>query len=363
VPERFRVDRLPLTYDECRARFRHAAQDADRDWLALPLECAGPHGEQLTIDVVTLGRADAPNVLIVLSGVHGVEGFLGSTLQTDLLSRSPAIPDSVRVVLVHAVNPWGMAWGRRQNESNVDLNRNWHRDTAVPFANEAYEVLHPVVCPDSDDLPSLTVLDDEIGRLVATRGLAWVRDGITLGQYTHPDGLHFGGDRVEQSNSLLEAAVGEAAARAERVLVVDLHTGHGRRGAITALSDQPPDSAQDRFLRTWCDRVEPTVDNPSATTGCKIGQIGNGLRALLAPAACHSTSLEFGTVDDVTQLHATCHEQWVHRRGDSANVRHRRARWTYRTCFTPDDAQWEREALAGGRAHLDRALAAVAGWR
>ena len=31
---------------------------------------------------------------------------------------------SVRVVIVHAVNPYGFACGRRFNEDGVDLNRN-----------------------------------------------------------------------------------------------------------------------------------------------------------------------------------------------------------------------------------------------
>lgn len=356
-----RLDRLPLTYDECRARFRQAAAEAGLPVQAHHVDERGPQGQQLSIDCVQLGVPHAARGLVVLSGVHGVEGFVGSTLQTDLLQRWTAIPSDVRVLIVHAVNPWGMAWWRRQNESNVDLNRNWQRDRGVPFQNEAYDELHELACPDTDDLPDEATMLDAAAALVAERGLAWVRDGITAGQYRHPDGLHYGGERTEQSNRILEALVSDALAGADRVLTVDLHTGHGRRGELTALSDQPPGSPQDRFLRSWCDRVEATAENPEAATGPKAGQIARGLQTLL-DADCFAATLEVGTADDLEQLGATYQEQWVHRRGNREDPDHRAAIWRYRCCFTPDDPAWEQDALRHGRAHLDGALDALAGW-
>jgi hypothetical protein len=199
--------------------------------------------------------------------------------------------------------------------------------------------------------------------LVAERGLPWVRDAITVGQYRHPDGLHYGGERTEESNRILETAVPPLLGGSERVLVVDLHTGHGPRGEVTILSDQPPGSAQDVFFSSVFDRVEATVDNPDATTGRKAGQIANGLRDSLVDTLCCSTSLEFGTTSDLEQLQATYQEQWVHRRGDREQPTHRDAMWAYRCCFTPDDPAWESEAFATGQDHLDRALAAVEDWR
>jgi hypothetical protein len=147
------------------------------------------------------------------------------------------------------------------------------------------------------------------------------------------------------------------------VLLLDLHTGHGPRGRVTILSDQPPGSAQHAFFTSLFDRVETTVDNPGATTGLKAGQIANGLRDALVESLCFSTSLEFGTTSDIEQLQATYLEQWVHRHGDRSAPAHRDAVWAYRSCFTPDDPEWEHDAFTAGRDHLDRALAAVEAWR
>jgi hypothetical protein len=189
-----------------------------------------------------------------------------------------------------------------------------------------------------------------------------VRDGITVGQYTHPDGLHYGGGRTEESNRTLERIIPECVGSAERVLAVDLHTGHGPRGELTALCDQPPGSAQETFLRAWCDRVEATVDNPAATTARKVGQIASGFASVLPGAACFATSLEVGTADDLTQLAATYQEQWVHRCGDRSVPSHAAAVWTYRCCFTPPDPDWEQAAVSGYGRHLEGALAALAEW-
>ncbi len=361
-----RRDRLPLTYDECRARFRDVSHRRRFDVIECPIDARGPDGQELTIDAVVVGSPNPRRAFVVLSGVHGVEGFMGSALQCEFLeSLDPSVlPDDVTVLVIHAVNPWGMAWWRRQNESNVDLNRNWRRSETEPVHNDAYDELHPLACPDSDTMPTPDELLVRAAELVAARGLPFVRDAITIGQYRHPDGLHYGGERTEASNRILEQLVGEHLAGVERLVTIDLHTGHGPRGAITCLSDAAPGSEQDRFLVEClgADRVEATQDNAEATTATKSGQIANGFRAVFPNARCYSTALEVGTEPDEVQLIATVREQWVHRQGDRAVAEHAAAVRAYRDCFAPDDPEWERAGLDGGARHLARGLAAVVAW-
>ena len=355
---------LPLTYDECRAGFRRAATTAGLEVDAHPIAARGPFGQELTIDVVAMGPQSPQRALLVLSGVHGVEGFVSSALQCDLLSRLPArsLPTEVAVVLVHAVNPWGMAHGRRQNEANVDLNRNWGRSDGPPAHNDAYDVVHALACPDTASMPSVDDLLAQVGPVLAEHSTDWVRDAITRGQYRYPDGLHFGGDSTEESNLILQRTIPTLLASAERVFVVDLHTGHGPKGEITVLSDRPAGSAQDTALRALFPRVTATADNPAASSQPKSGPIARGLADALPEAEAIVATAEVGTSDDLEQLAATYQEQWVHRHGDRDDPTHRAARWTYRCCFTPDDPAWEADALRRGRQHLDAALDAVIGW-
>ena len=363
-----RLDRLPLTYDECRARFDQSAASAGARLQRLPIDARGPHDQRLSINVAVLGAAEPRRALLVLSGVHGVEGFIGSHGQCELLDRldPSALPADMAVVLVHAVNPWGMAHGRRQNESNVDLNRNWRRNTFEPVHNEAYDEIHALAAPSGPSVPDPAALVTQVAPLLAERGEAWVRDAITRGQYRHADGLHFGGDRTEESCLVLERVLPTLLGTVERLLVVDLHTGHGASGEIVLLSAQPPDSPQDRFLRevfgATDSRIEATVDNPGSSTGPKTGQIANGIGAFLGADTAYAVTLEVGTADDMTQLAATYQELWVHNHGDRADPDHREVARRYRDCFTPDDPHWERRAADAIRTHLDVAVDAVVDW-
>jgi predicted deacylase len=360
-----RRTRLPLTYDECRARFRRSAVDCGLAHESHPIAARGPEGQELTIELVAIGPRHPRRAAVILSGVHGVEGFAASHAQCDLLERLAGRPlaDATGVILVHAVNPWGMAWGRRQNESNVDLNRNWRRTDFEPLPNDAYDELHSLACPDTPEPPAVDDLLQVAGRFVTERGLEWVRNGLTGGQYRHPDGLHYGGAHTEASNRVLEDQVVPRLAGVEHLVVVDLHTGHGPFAALTLLSDASPGTDQDRFFAAHFPgiRVETSTGDPSATTGPKQGQIANGIRdhARAHGANAWSTSVEVGTVPDTEQLVATYLEQWVHRCGDPAHPDHAAIKRRYRSCFTPDDEEWETAALDGFARVLDLAVAAV----
>ena len=79
--------------------------------------------------------------VIHCSGTHGIEGYLGSAIQlrflhelflqqekqlrTNNVHAPPTKNTPVKkVLLIHAINPYGMRHHRRTNENNVDLNRN-----------------------------------------------------------------------------------------------------------------------------------------------------------------------------------------------------------------------------------------------
>ncbi len=364
-----RHQRLPLTFDECRARFRRACDRAGLTWQAEPISARGPFDQELTIDHVTIGARSPRRALVLLSGVHGVEGFVNSALQCDLIDRLDtagiiaALPDDVGILVVHIVNPWGMAHDRRQNESNVDLNRNWGRSRREPEHNDAYDVVHPFACPDSDSIPSVDDLLAQTGPLVDEHGLEWVRNAITRGQFRHADGLHFGGDRTEESTAVVERVVLPQLSAAERLFLIDLHTGHGPMGELVTLSDQPEGSPQDLLLHDLFDTVEATADRADGTSRVKVGPFARGIATDVAAVngSVESTvaTIEVGTAGDIEQLTATYQEQWVHRHGDLAEPAHRAIRRAYRCCFTPDDPEWEASALESGRRHLDAVVDAL----
>lgn len=344
--------RIPSTYHAAREAFRAAA--AQHGWAvaAHSIDARGPQGEALTVEVAHHGALRPRRALVVLSGVHGVEGFIGSALQCDLMRRLGVLADDDAVLLVHAVNPWGMAWQRRQNEHNVDLNRNWARDTTPPTPNDPYDELHALLCPSAVVLGEHDEFLAELGQYTGRHGLHWVTEAISAGQYTHADGMHFGGDRTEQSTALLAQVVSDAVAGAQSVLVVDLHTGHGKYGTHTILTGGPIGSRNHRFLSEWF-----PAESLEATSGLAPGRLAAELEQVLPGSSYHSATVEFGTASGTRQLLASREELWVYSHGDRRDPSHLAAVERYALCFSPDDLVWEQGALGQGRSVLDTALA------
>ena len=193
---------MPITeyfaadYLEARAKFRSAAQGAGAVLSVYehPRERA-PDGAMLSIDVAAAGPRNASRCLLLISGTHGVEGFAGSGCQVGFFRDSlhEAFAGNVCVILVHALNPYGFAWIRRVNEDNVDLNRNFP-DFAQPLPrNDAYDALHSVLIPSDWDGEGRRAADAQLQEFLRVNGFGALQAAVSAGQYTHSDGLFYGG--------------------------------------------------------------------------------------------------------------------------------------------------------------------------
>ena len=145
---------FPPDYFAARQQFRNLATKHGWGLESHPIAAKGPDGEELTLDVAAHGPA-GPKLLVVSSGVHGVEAPFGSAVQLALLEKWKAAPP-VRCLFVHAVNPFGFAHRRRVNEDNADLNRNFllsgqeYRGSPAGYA-ELSPLLNPRHPPEKFD--------------------------------------------------------------------------------------------------------------------------------------------------------------------------------------------------------------------
>ena len=354
-----------LTYDECRARFLHLAHRAGARVERFPIAARGPERQQLTIDVAQLGAQRPRRLLAIQSGTHGIEGFAGSAIQQQLLAAPGAelrLPRDVALLLVHAVNPYGFAWWRRANESNVDLNRNFVDWREPRPRRPDYERLHPLLCPSALDETQERAFLEAADRLLAEKGMAWLERAITEGQYAHPDGLYYGGAREEESACVIRRLYRDRAADADALLIVDLHTGLGTSGSYTLLSNHPAHSPEHAFLRASFDaaRLEVTIDNASRVTAEKHGQLARGVARDLPGVAVRSLTFELGTHSPERILLAERRENWLHHHGDRNSELGRAIAWEHRECSCPDSEEWRCLALEHGRKLLQDALRAVA---
>ena len=101
-------------YHEARDLFRQAAQELGAHLENHVVLSGAEYGGDLTIDVAVVGVEDPTWSLVVSSGLHGVEGFFGSALQTAYLrqvQRQDVIDSKGQLVLIHAINPFGFLRG------------------------------------------------------------------------------------------------------------------------------------------------------------------------------------------------------------------------------------------------------------
>ncbi len=180
-------------YETARSRFRAAAENTGGLLTELKLDAKGPNGEDLPIDITWFGAERPRRALLVSSGVHGVEAFAGSAIQLQSLDEIlPALPEDAALILIHTVNPYGMAWLRRVNESNVDLNRNFlEPDEEYASPAGGYAAFDGLLNPKTP--PSLDLFYAEAAWLVARHGFNQLKQTIVGGQYAFEKGLFFGG--------------------------------------------------------------------------------------------------------------------------------------------------------------------------
>src|SRR5437660_9471247 len=173
-------------YGTARRRFQEAATRAGAALESLELDATGPAGEELAIDIAQLGTQNPRRVVLHSSGLHGVEGFAGSAIQLQLLNDVTRLAENTALIVVHVLNPFGMAWLRRVNENNVDLNRNSCFDGSYAGVPPAYTKLDSFLNPQGP--PSSDFFLVKVASLVLRYVMATLKQSIAGGQYEYPKG-------------------------------------------------------------------------------------------------------------------------------------------------------------------------------
>ena len=348
-------------YGEARAKFLAACDAANAHVEPYQNPNTDPDGEPLFTDVAAMGPADAERAVLLCSGTHGVEAFAGSAIQTGLLADGIALrlPDGVRLVMIHALNPYGFAHLRRFNEDNIDLNRNFV-DHDLPHAeNPAYDSLYEAINPSMD---SRWAHEWAFLRLVlerVVRGRRTLKVAITEGQYTHPAGLFYGGIAESWSNKTFRTIVDHYLHDAKSVAFVDIHTGLGPHGRGQLICRFPPGSSTyERMFGWWGERVTPAVQFEAATASLR-GTITVALSEMLPDADVSPATLEFGTVGPVEILRAMQAENWLHHQGGLDHARADQIKAKMKWIYYPETDDWKECVWRQGKEVVGQALARI----
>jgi len=251
-------------YADARALFRQTAAEAGFELGSIPIE----EGSAYTTDVA-IKRGHPKRFVVHVSGIHGVEGYAGSAAQVTALkyfglgnpaSKRRAMYDGTAsnnstaqkpptMVFIHAINPFGMAHNRRVNEGNIDVNRNFLTDEQLAFVHKRDPNFAGYVDIDFLLNPTYQIgtilgsygvwLSDLHGLLkvayaVLAVGIGSIKRSLVAGNYYKPLGMGFGGlARSSSVETLIRLSKNLELDVAEKVVLIDVHTGLGPSGVDT----------------------------------------------------------------------------------------------------------------------------------
>jgi len=356
------IPHFAQSYAEAREKFLAAAEARGaRTFRHIHPSERGAKGEELSIDVAEIGDERADSLLMLSSGTHGVEGFCGSGCQVALLHDEEFIraveSSRVAVVMLHALNPYGFSHLRRGNEDNADLNRNFVDFSAPLPPAAAYGEIHALLVPAT--WPPAQENEAGLRAWMNNHGERAFQAAVSGGQYTHPDGMFFGGRRPSWSNGCLRAVLRERAAPRRRFGWIDFHTGLGPRGHGEKIYSGRNDAAA--IARTkgwWGDDVTSFFDG-SSTSAHVTGIISDA-----APGECPRTeitsmALEYGTYPLEHTLQALRAEQWVHNHPEAPLEQREAIKRAMRDTFYVDDDDWKAKVYEQAKRACLRGLACL----
>ncbi len=214
--------------------------------------------ENLTIDWISANAVQKPEKLFFLStGLHGIEGYLGSIMMQLFVKEFLALLDPLQVgiLLVHCINPSGMQRRYRTNPANVDLNRNFIDDfVEMRKTNPDYPKLDSFFNPKSPlRNEKLTIIKYALQTIkwLALFGSSRIREAALMGQYNSSSGIYFGGFEYQLETKCMMGLINDWIPRHQQTLHLDMHTGYGPRYQMTLvqtpLEPMTSQEAQVRF--------------------------------------------------------------------------------------------------------------------
>lgn len=354
-------DSFSADYHTARRKISEVAAGSARRTYRNPN--TGPNGDVLATDCYWFGPDDAQSVLVLVSATHGVEGFCGSAAQMDwlMLDGPNQLPDDTATLIVHALNPHGFAWLRRVTEEGVDLNRNCLDFSAGLLENPGYVELAEAFVPRCLDSRTLAEADARIADYRSRHGETAFETARSCGQYSHPEGIFYGGTAPTWSRRTLEHIAADFRLPGRRhVAVIDYHTGLGPFGYGEPICGHKPGEIGQQRCRAWygASLGEPLLGKSASLPIAGLTQYA-WARAI-GPALTF-IALEYGTYAMDEGAKALRDDHWLHTYGDVQwdAPQSQAIKAALRRFYFPDTQDWCEAVLMRSRQVIAQALSGM----
>ena len=352
---------FPATYEASRERFRDHLPTVQSIWSKAELFQHKLSGdEDLTIDWIYSGPLEgSQKVFILTTGEHGVEGYVGSAMMQLFIEKyMPKLDQrTTGILLVHAINPWGMKHHRRGNRDNIDLNRTFlYNLDHDPSFNPEYDQIAKFLNPGTQ---VTNLLLDDIGYTLklfwhsARMGMKNFRYALLLGQYRDAKGLYYGGtNRPEETQTLMDLYK-QMMASYEQVLHLDMHTGYGPRYQMSLVNSAYDKGTSEYFVERFNYPlvVAATADEFYAIRGDMVDYEYLLWKNEFPEKRFFATAFEFGTLGDTMyglfqSPRVMIHENRAYWHGARDEELLAQAKHGFEELFNPEAKDWREKAVA-----------------
>jgi hypothetical protein len=350
---------FPNSYIEARERFRRSINLVREYWPDATLqEYALNEFEDLTIDWIRVnGRQKTEKLLMFTTGEHGIEGYVGSALLEYFFRNYLHLldPSSTGLLIVHAIDPWGMKYMRRTNPYNVDLNRNfvWQREEFDPQFNPEYAKMASFFSPPHpvNKTAKLSFLLKYIFHTLRI-GSESFWETRHLGQYKFPKGIHYGAETIQEEVYIIRNLYRQAFDRSRHILLIDIHTGYGPRYQMTLVNSLLENQSSTQLSKKigYPLVAATNTDEFYPLHGDMIDYVYK-LREVEFPyTKLYATSFEFGTCGDskaakIHGLRTMILENQCYHYGATPQKISGQIRTNFRELFFPSEFVWREKAV------------------
>ena len=363
---------FPSSYEDSRTRFLSSLNLIRQKWHSTQLETHPlKNFPDLSIDWLWAHTPKKETLIIISTGEHGIEGYVGYALLKIFIEEfAPQLySENTGLLLIHALNPWGMKYHRKVNENSVDLNRNFVFDgnfdaTINPEFHGVKELINPQTRIRSFGIENVNFWS-RVVKALFTSGIATVTKAALLGQHHTPDGFYYGGTTYQEGTAVAMELYRLALDEYQSVIQIDMHTGYGPRDQMSIImSPLDPMTSEETSNKINYPLVLKINAEEFYDISGDMAAYYYKLRNKYFPdKQLFACGFEFGTFGSslparIRSLRGMVFENQLHWHGAKSELTAQQIRREFEELYFPSEAKWREKALADGRQAFDGILRA-----
>jgi hypothetical protein len=253
-----------------------------------------------------------------------------------------------------------MKHGRKVDENNVDLNRNFTYNGQFDPSNNPYFLkLIDLIAPEHP-IPSFGIETMRFAwktvQALITQGTSALAYAALLGQYAEPKAMYYGGARHEEQTLVMMELFHKALEEYQTVIHLDMHTGYGPRYlmSITLVPPEPLSSAELSAKFNYPLVLRGDHQEFFATQGDMTEYFYQLRNEKFPDKHVFSCAFEFGTYGEsllqrIRSLRTMIFESQLYGYGTKNKQVEEKIRHEFEELYFPAEGKWREKALTDGR--------------